>query len=95
MLLLGGMSQSGSREGVKIKLRLCAGGFTCSVQSTLQNAKNEPPRGSGGMPPRKYLKNACSEIESGASETQNCYAKDRLWKSAVREISLEVDLLLY
>ena len=24
------------------------------------------------------------------SKVQNCYAKDRLWKSAVREISLEV-----
>jgi len=24
------------------------------------------------------------------SEAQNCYAKDRLWKSAVREISLVV-----
>jgi len=63
-----GMPQSVSREGVKIKLRfLCAGGFTCSVQSTLRNAKHEPPRGSEGMPPRKFLKNVCSEIESGAS----------------------------
>jgi len=37
-----------------MKLRfLCVGGFTCSVLSTLQNVKHEPPRGSGGIPPRK------------------------------------------
>jgi len=56
MLLLGGMPQSGFREKVKIKLRfLCAGGFNCSVQSTFQNAKHEPSRGSGGMPPQKIF----------------------------------------
>jgi len=32
---------------------------------------------------------ACSEIESGGFDT-NCYAKDRLWRSTVREISLVV-----
>jgi len=46
-----------------MKLRfLCVGGFTYSVQSTLQNAKYEHPRGSGTCTPRKFL---CSEIESG------------------------------
>jgi len=40
---------------------------------------------SGGMPPRKFLKKACSEIKSGTFWAQNCYAKDRLWKSATRK----------
>jgi len=37
-----------------------------SVESTLQNVKHKPSRGVWGMPPRKFLKNACSEIESDA-----------------------------
>jgi len=57
------------------------------VQSTLQNVKHEPSRGYGGMHPRKFLKNACSLVFSDA---QNFYAKDRLWKFTVREISLAV-----
>jgi len=32
----------------------------------VQNVKHEPPRGSGGMLLRKFLKNTYSEIESGA-----------------------------
>jgi len=60
--------------------------FTCSVWSTLRNAKHEPSRGVWGHAPRKFLKKTCSEIKSGAFWTQNCYAKDRLWKSAVRAL---------
>jgi len=72
-----------------MKLRfLCVGGFTCSVWSTLWNAKHEPPRWSGGMPPRKFLKNAYFEIGSGVFWGTKLLCKDRLWKSAVREISL-------
>jgi len=41
--------------------------FTCSVRSTLQNAKHEPARGVWGhATPRKILKNRFSEIESDA-----------------------------
>jgi len=36
----------------------------CEV-ATLQNAKHEPPRGSGACPPENFFKNACFEIESG------------------------------
>jgi len=43
------------------------------------------------MPPRKVLENVCSDIEFGAfCGTKLLYAKDRLWKSTVREISLAV-----
>jgi len=48
----------------EVEVSMCR--FTCSVQSTLRNVKHEPSRGSGGMPPRKFLKKACSEIKSGA-----------------------------
>ena len=69
-----------------MKLRfLCVGGFTCSVQSTLRNAKHEHSRGSGRMPPRKMH---ALRLNLAHSEAKNCYSKDRLWKSAVREISL-------
>jgi len=57
------------------------------VQSTLQNAKHEPPREIWGYATQKIFENACSEV---LSEAQSWYAKDRLWKSAVREISLAV-----
>jgi len=51
----------------KVKLRfLCVGGFMtlCEAHSEMQSMSLLG--GSGGMPPRKALKNACSEIESGA-----------------------------
>jgi len=62
------LSRGRSRLGVKMKLRfLCVGGFTYSVLfCTLQNVKHEPHKGSGACPPRKFLKNAWSEIEYGA-----------------------------
>jgi len=44
---------------------LCVGEFTCSVQNTFQNVKHSLLGGSGRMPPRNFLKKACSEIESG------------------------------
>jgi len=37
----------------------------------------------GHAPQEKNLKNACNLV---LSEAQNCYAKDRLWKSAMRKI---------
>jgi len=37
------------------------------------------------MPLRKFLKNACCEIEFGAL---NCYVKEKLWKSVLIDISL-------
>jgi len=40
-------------EGQEVEVSLCR--FTCSVQSTLRNAKHEPSRGSGGMPPQKIF----------------------------------------
>jgi len=40
----------------------------------------------GGMPPRKFLKMHVLRLNLVLSEEQHCYAKDRLWKSAVREI---------
>ena len=40
--------------------------------------------------PQKIFEYASSEIESGVFCGKNCYAKDRLWKSSVREISLAV-----
>ena len=51
-----------------VKLRfLCVGGFTCSVQNTFRNVKHEASRGVWEhAPPENFLKNACSEIESGA-----------------------------
>jgi len=42
------------------------------------------------MPPRKFLKMHTLRLNLVLSEAQNCYAKDRLLKSAVREISLAV-----
>jgi len=60
------------------------------VQSILQNAKHVPYRGSGGMPPRKFLKMHALRLNLVLSEAQNCYTKDRLKKFAVREISLAV-----
>jgi len=56
----------------------------------VQNAKYEPPRGSEDMLPRKFLKMHALRLNLVLSEAQNCYAKDRLWKSTVREISLAV-----
>jgi len=46
--------------------------------------------GSGGMPPENFWKIHVLRLNLVLSEVQNCYAKDRLWKSAVREISLAV-----
>jgi len=41
------------------------GGGGCNYQ----HVKHTDAEGSGGMPPRKFLKNGCSEIESeGISE---------------------------
>jgi len=57
------------------------------VCSILQNAKHEPSRGVWGhAPPKNFLKNASLRLNLVLFEAQNCYAKDRLWKSAVREI---------
>jgi len=58
------------------------------VQSTLQNAKLEPPGGLGACPPEKFWKMHALTLNLVLSEAQNCYAKDRLWKSTVTEISL-------
>jgi len=44
--------------------------------------------GSGGMPPENFKKMHALRLNLVLSKAQNCYAKDRLWKSAVREISL-------
>jgi len=79
-----------------MKLRfLCVGGFTCSTRSTLQNVKHEPSRGSGGMPPRKFLKMHALRLRFNLVlfEAQNCYAKDRLWKSAVRKFHWQCMLI--
>jgi len=38
--------------------------------------KHEPPRGSGGMPPRKFLKMHALRLNLVLSEAQNFYAKD-------------------
>jgi len=68
-----------------MKLRfLCIGGSKMQSMSLLGGLR--------ACSPRIFLKNACFEIESGAfwGTTQNCCAKDRLWKSTVREISLVV-----
>ena len=46
--------------------------------------------GSGGMTPKKILKMHALRLNLVLSEVQNCYAKDRLWKSAVGETSLVV-----
>jgi len=47
--------------------------------------------GSGSMPIQKsFEKMYALSLNLVLSKVQNCYAKDRLWKSAVREISLEV-----
>jgi len=68
-----------------MKLRfLCVGGFTCSVQSTLRNVKHKPPSRVWGHIPRKFLKMHVLRLNLVLSVAQNCYAKDRLWKSAVR-----------
>jgi len=42
------------------------------------------------MPPENFLKMHALRLNLVLSEAQNCYVKDRLWKSAVREISLAV-----
>jgi len=55
-------------------LDFCKGGLKWSQVSMCSwvhlkctwNAKYKPPMGSGGIPPRKFLKIAYSEIESGA-----------------------------
>jgi len=75
-----------------MKLRfLCVGGFTCSVRSTLWNVKHEPLRGVWGHAlPENFWKMHALRLNLVLSEAQNCYAKDRLWKSDVREISLTV-----
>ena len=57
---------------------------------TIQNAKHESPRGSGGRPLKIFLKMHALRLNLVLSEVQNCYAKDRLWKSVVKEISLAV-----
>jgi len=43
-------------KGDQMELKLiCVGGFTCSVRSTLQNAKHEPARGVWGHAPQKIF----------------------------------------
>jgi len=70
-----------------MKLRfLCIGGFTCSVQEM----QSMSLLGGLGASPRNFLKIHALRLNLVHSDTQNCYAKDRLWKSAVREISLAV-----
>jgi len=44
----------------------------------------------GTFPPEIVRKMHALRLNLVLSEEQNCYAKDRLWKSAVREISLAV-----
>ena len=41
--------------------KICA--YMCSTQPNMQSM--EQLGGSGGMPPRKFLKNRCSETDSG------------------------------
>jgi len=40
-------------EDQEVEVSMCR--FTCSVRSTLRNAKHEPSRGSGGIPPQKIF----------------------------------------
>ena len=66
-------------------------GFTCSVQSTLRNAKHEPSGGLGACP-QKIFEKYVAEIGSAW-----CFLKHKIamlktssGKSAVSEISLTV-----
>jgi len=69
--------------GVKMKSRfLCVGGSKMQSMSLLE--------GLGTCLPKKFWKMHALRLNLVPSEAQNCYAKDRLWKSAVREISLSV-----
>jgi len=60
----------------------------CEVHSKMQSMSLLG--GLGACPPRKFLKMHTLRLNLVLSEAQNCYAKDSLWKSAVREISLAV-----
>jgi len=64
----------------------------CEAHSEMQSMSL---LGVWGMPPENFRKMHALRLNLVFSEAQNCYTKNRLWKSAVREISLEVNLLLY
>ena len=59
----------------------------CEAHSELQSMSF---LGGLGMLPQKIFEKCTDALRLNLvlSEEQNCYPKDRLWKSAVREISL-------
>jgi len=48
----------------------------------------------GACPLENFWKVHALRLNLMLSEAQNCFAKDRLWESAVREISLAVQVFL-
>jgi len=85
---LSGADLDSCKVGVKIKLRfLCVGGSKMQNMMLLE--------GLGTCSPENFWKTHALRLNLVFSEAQNCYAKDRLCRSAVREISLAVHATVY
>ena len=56
--------KQGNLENLENLVYRCTSGSYCVKHN--QHSKHTNARGSGGMSPRKFLKNTCSEIEFGS-----------------------------